>query len=111
MKKNQIATMSEDELVDLCRDIERQRQIGLKFNDELARERARQKAASVFTRRIVVIGSFEVETWWDRFSMNWISQIKNKQTRDEIACDYSGNKIDAATQHVWNIIQASEMSK
>jgi hypothetical protein len=40
------------------------------------------------------IGDFFVETWYDRQSRNWVTQLKDKELNEIFNC-YSGNKKDA----------------
>ncbi len=42
-------------------------------------------------KRKAQIGEFTVETWYDRQSRNWITQLKD-QNNNEIESAYSGSK-------------------
>lgn len=72
------------------------------------------KALMVLGRRIVEVNGLTIETWWDRQSQNWITQIKDADGCDVESgkfTEYSGNKLDAAISHCWAIIEASEFGK
>lgn len=50
------------------------------------------KAAS---RRKVSRAGITVETWWDKRSKNWITDVTGRNA------DFSGNILDAAVAHLW----------
>jgi hypothetical protein len=50
--------------------------------------------------RVISHLGYQLETWYDSQSRNWITQIINPRTFHEES-DYSGNSKDAAVTHLW----------
>lgn len=47
-----------------------------------------------------VHGRVSVETWWDRYSRNWVTQINDADGNQiTVGADYTGNRPDAELAH------------
>ncbi len=45
------------------------------------------------------VGDYQVDTWWDRYSRNWITQVKDMDGNQIGDADYSGNRYGADITH------------
>lgn len=80
-------------------------------NNETLRDNARIKRNEGATKlfkmaRTFKIGVWEVETWWDRFSRNWITTLRDGEGYDGGSSEYSGEQLGAAISHYWAIKKA-----
>jgi len=61
-------------------------------------------ANEIFARRAnrhVTHEGCSVETWWDRYSQNYITQFKDENGYQVGGAEYTGHREDAAVAHVW----------
>lgn len=73
-------------------------------------------AAELFASRVnrLVIDpvtGFSVETWWDRYSRNWVTQTKDAEGNQVGSADYSGEKLGAAIAHLWALSRLFNFSR
>jgi hypothetical protein len=70
-----------------------------------------KKAPKKFVGRMDQVGRFYVETWWDRRSKNWITEIKEEADGIDVrgGADYSGHHTDARAMHEDAMLTASRM--
>jgi len=69
-------------------------------------DRRNEVAAELFAQpvnRLVVdpVTGSSVETWWDRYSRNWVTQTKDAEGNQVGHADYTGERLGAAIAHVW----------
>lgn len=63
------------------------------------------------------VGSFQVETWWDRHSRNWITQLTSTTRGGSPLLDgggeseYSGTRRDADLAHGCAVERAAELEQ
>lgn len=54
-------------------------------------------------RRVVEAGNVTIETWWDRYSQNYVTQTKDDNGNQIGDAAYSGYKEGAAVAHLFAI--------
>lgn len=67
-------------------------------------------AADLFRYRIIRWNDQTVETWWDRQSRNFITQIKNSSGIEISDAVYTGEKVGAANAHMAAVAQIFEQT-